>query len=86
MAPVLDRRRKLPRLTRPVSPPSDETIAQRPERSLAEQLVEQAKADGRSLVGPSGLLADLTTQVLETSLEVEMEEHVGRLSDPSSDP
>ena len=57
--------------------PSDETNAQRPDRSLAEQLVDEAKADGRSLVGPGGLLADLTKQVLETSLEVEMEDHVG---------
>jgi len=60
-----------------VATPPDETSAQRPDRSLAEQLVEQAKADGRSLVGPGGLLADLTKQVLETGLEVEMEEHVG---------
>lgn len=37
-------------------------------------LVERAKADGRSLVGPGGLLADLTKQVLETGLEVEMDE------------
>jgi transposase-like protein len=59
-----------------VATPPDETSAQRPDRSLAEQLVEQAKADGRSLVGPGGLLADLTKQVLETGLEVEMEEHV----------
>lgn len=28
-------------------------------------------------MGPGGLLADLTKQVLETGLEVEMEEHVG---------
>lgn len=60
-----------------VETPSDETIAHRPDRSLAEQLVERARADGRSLVGPGGLLADLTKQVLETGLEVEMDEHVG---------
>jgi transposase-like protein len=60
-----------------VATPPEETNAQRPDRSLAEQLVDQAKADGRSLVGPGGLLADLTKQVLETGLEVEMEEHVG---------
>ena len=60
-----------------VATPSDETNAERPDRSLAEQLVDQAKADGRSLVGPGGLLADLTKQVLETGLEVEMEDHVG---------
>ena len=60
-----------------VATPSDETNAERPDRSLAEQLVDQAKADGRSLVGPGGLLADLTKQVLETGLEVEMADHVG---------
>lgn len=60
-----------------VATPPDETNAQRPDRSLAEQLVAQAKADGRSLVGPGGLLADLTKQVLETGLEVEMDDHVG---------
>jgi putative transposase len=46
-------------------------------RSVAEQLVEQARADGVELVGPGGLLSDLTKQVLETSLEVELEEHLG---------
>jgi transposase-like protein len=50
---------------------------ERPDRSLAEQLVDQARADGRSLVGSGGLLADLTKQVLETGLDVEMEEHLG---------
>lgn len=60
-----------------VATPLEETSSQRPDRSLAEQLVEQAKADGRSLVGPGGLLAELTKQVLETGLEVEMEDHVG---------
>ena len=56
---------------------SDVPNAPRPDRSIAEQLVDQARADGRSLVGPGGLLADLTKQVLETGLEVEMQEHVG---------
>lgn len=60
-----------------VATPPEETSAPRPDRSLAEQLVAQAKADGRSLVGPGGLLADLTKQVLETGLEVEMDDHVG---------
>ncbi len=60
-----------------VAAPSDETSEERPDRSLAEQLVEQARADGKNLVGPGGLLSDLTEQVLETGLEVEMEEHVG---------
>lgn len=60
-----------------VATPPDETNVERPDRSLAEQQVAQAKADGRSLVGPGGLLADLTKQVFETGLEVEMDEHVG---------
>jgi putative transposase len=46
-------------------------------RELAEQLVEQARVDGVNLVGPGGLLADLTKRVLETGLEVEMSEHLG---------
>ena len=40
----------------------------RPDQSLAEQLVEQARAEGVDLVGPGGLLSDLTKQVLETGL------------------
>jgi putative transposase len=58
-------------------PPSDDDDEQRPDRSLAEQLVEQARADGIGLVGPGGLLAGLTKQVLEAGLEVEMDEHLG---------
>jgi putative transposase len=60
-----------------VATPSDESSEERPDRSLAEQLVQQARADGKNLVGPGGLLSDLTKQVLETGLEVEMEEHLG---------
>ncbi|MDH4170662.1 MAG: IS256 family transposase [Acidimicrobiia bacterium] len=45
--------------------------------AIAEQLVEQARADGVDLVGPGGLLGDLTKQILETGLEVEMDEHLG---------
>jgi transposase-like protein len=60
-----------------VATPSDDTNEQRPNRSLAEQLVDQARADGKDLVGPGGLLSELTKQVLETGLEVEMEEHLG---------
>ena len=60
-----------------VATPPNETNDERPDRSLAEQLVDQARADGKNLVGPGGLLSDLTKQVLETGLEVEMEEHLG---------
>ena len=45
--------------------------------AIAEQLVEQARADGVDLVGPNGLLGKLTKQILETGLEVEMDEHLG---------
>ncbi len=63
-----------------VATPSDEVVDddyERPDRSLAEQLVDRARADGRNLVGPGGLLSDLTKQILETGLEVEMDDHVG---------
>lgn len=46
-------------------------------RVLAEQLVEQAKTDGASLIGPGGLLSDLTKRVLETGVLVEFDEHMG---------
>jgi hypothetical protein len=36
----------------------------------AEQLVEQAQADGVQLVGPGGLLAEITRRVLELGLEL----------------
>ena len=42
--------------------------------TIAEQLVAQAREDGVDLVGPGGLSGELTKQVLETGLEVEMEE------------
>jgi len=45
--------------------------------TIAERLVEQARADGVDLVGPNGLLGQLTKQLLETGLEVEMDEHLG---------
>jgi transposase-like protein len=45
--------------------------------AIAEQLVDQARADGVDLVGPDGLLGQLTKQVLEAGLEVEMDEHLG---------
>ena len=44
---------------------------------LARRLVEQARTEGLSLIGPGGLLGDLTKKVLETSLEVEMTDHLG---------
>ena len=47
------------------------------DRQLAEELVEQARREGVELVGPGGLLTGLTKDVLETSLEAEMSEHLG---------
>jgi transposase-like protein len=57
-------------------PPPADPLADA-QRVLAAQLVDQAQAEGISLVGPGGLLADLTKLVLETGLEVEMDEHLG---------
>jgi transposase-like protein len=44
---------------------------------LADELLERARVEGTSLVGPGGLLADLTKRVLESMLQAEMTEHVG---------
>ena len=47
------------------------------EQGVAEQLVAQAREKGIELVGPNGLLTQLTKRVLETALEAEMSEHLG---------
>jgi transposase-like protein len=47
------------------------------QRELAEQLVEQAKEQNIELVGPGGLLGQLTKSVLETALDAEVKEHLG---------
>lgn len=47
------------------------------QRQLAEQLLAQAKEHGVELVGPNGLLNELTKNVLETALDAEMSEHLG---------
>ncbi len=47
------------------------------QRQLAEQLLAQAREQGVDLVGPNGLLNQLTRSVLETALEAEMTEHLG---------
>lgn len=47
------------------------------QRQLAEQLLAQAKEQGIELVGPNGLLNQLTKNVLETALDAEMAEHLG---------
>ncbi|TCP38595.1 transposase-like protein [Tamaricihabitans halophyticus] len=47
------------------------------QQQLAEQLLAQAKEQGVDLVGPDGLLNQLTKNVLETALDAEMTEHLG---------
>jgi putative transposase len=54
----------------PVEPAIDE-------QGVAEQLVAQAREKGIELVGPDGLLSQLTKRVLETALEAEMSDHLG---------
>src|SRR5262245_53657525 len=44
---------------------------------VARQLMDRARGEGVSLVGPGGVLSELTKTVLETALEAEMTEHVG---------
>ncbi len=45
--------------------------------AIAEQLAEQVRAEGVELVGPGDLLGELTKQVLEVGLEIEMDDHLG---------
>jgi putative transposase len=47
------------------------------QQQLAEQLLAQAREQGIELVGPNGLLNQLTKNVLETALDAEMTEHLG---------
>ena len=51
-------------------PPPAELVA-------ARELVRQAREQGLSLVGPDGLLKQLTKTVIETALDEELTEHVG---------
>ncbi len=47
------------------------------QKQLAEQLLAQAEEQNIELVGPGGLLNQLTKNVLETALDAEMVEHLG---------
>ena len=47
------------------------------QKQLAEQLLQQAEEQNIELVGPGGLLNQLTKNVLETALDAEMAEHLG---------
>jgi transposase-like protein len=44
---------------------------------IARQLLDRAKAEGVSLVGPGGLLAGVTKTVLQAALDAEMADHLG---------
>ena len=56
------------------------------ELEFARQLVDRARSEGLSLVGPGGLLAGITKRVLESALDAEMDEHLddGDPVDPES--
>jgi putative transposase len=47
------------------------------QKQLAEELLQQAREQNVELVGPGGLLNQLTKNVLETALDAEMVEHLG---------
>jgi putative transposase len=47
------------------------------QQELAEQLVEQARADGVELIGEGGLLTGLAGRVISTALEGELTQHLG---------
>jgi putative transposase len=47
------------------------------QKELPEQLLQQAEEQNVELVGPGGLLNQLTKNVLETALDAEMAEHLG---------
>jgi putative transposase len=50
---------------------------------VVEKLLVQAGEQGKSLVGPGGLLTQLTQRVLQAALEAEMADHLGyELGDP----
>lgn len=64
--------------TRSTTEVDEDTAAPSLDRSLVAQLMAQAKADGVSLTGEGGLLAQLTKLVLEGALEGELTDHLGR--------
>src|SRR5213596_2120639 len=48
-----------------------------PRRPLADQLLGKAQAEGADLLGPDGLLSQVTKAVLERALKEEMTGHLG---------
>jgi putative transposase len=61
------------KMTGPGSSPASELVDQK----VVAELVARAGAEGVSLTGEGGLLAQLTKMVLESSLEGEMDAHLG---------
>lgn len=59
-------------MTETLQPMADEVD----QEQLAEQLLAQAKEQGIELIGPNGLLNQLTKNVLETALDAEMTDHL----------
>ena len=57
--------------------PADEGEVVPSMQELAAQLVSQARKDGMDLTGQGGLLTELMRQVLQTGLDVELEDHLG---------
>jgi putative transposase len=56
------------------------------EEMMAAELVARAREQGLSLTGPDGLLKQLTRTVLETALDQELTEHLGREKNGRPDP
>jgi transposase-like protein len=44
---------------------------------VARELIDKARSEGVSLVGPNGLLRQLTKTVLEAALNAELDDHLG---------
>lgn len=62
----------------PVASKKKSNVESTPEMVAAAELVRQTKAAGLDLTGPEGLLKQFTKTVLETALNEEMTEHLGR--------
>jgi transposase-like protein len=59
--------------------PESGKLARRPlvDEDLADQLPDKARAEGAELLGPDGLLSQVTRAVLERALAEEMTGHLG---------
>ena len=47
------------------------------DEALIDRLMDQVEAEGLELLGPDGVLTELTSRILSRGLEVEMSEHLG---------